>query len=64
MNRFFMIVLGIILCSLGLTFCILYMNLLMFGYTLLEFFKYILSKVECWFLIVGVILIYISKYFK
>lgn len=64
MNRFFMIVLGIILCSLGLTFCILYMNLLMFGYTLLEFFKYILSKVECWFLIVGVIFIYISKYFK
>jgi len=51
---------GVILISIGMFFTIIYLNVLSMGYSFLEFVKFISRKLECWLLIVGIILIIIS----
>ena len=52
--------LGILITSLGLFFIIIYINLLRMGYSLLEFGKFISRSFECYFLVIGIIIIIIS----
>ena len=60
MVKIFLFFGGIILASIGLMFIILYLNLLSMGYSFLEFGKFIISRGECWILLVGIIMIIIS----
>lgn len=53
-------VFGILLAGLGLFFIIMYLNLLKMGYSFLEFGKFISRSFECYFLIIGIIMIVIG----
>jgi len=60
MTKVCLFLLGVILCSLGFMFMILYLNLLTMGYSFLEFVNFIIRRKECWLVVVGIILILIS----
>lgn len=60
MKKFFFFVAGVFLTSYGLTFIIIYLNLLNMGYTLFGYIKYILTHFECLIIILGIILLYLS----
>ncbi len=47
--------LAIILCSVGLFFSILYLNLFTIGYTFLEYVYFIIRRVECNCFIIGLL---------
>lgn len=60
MNHLILFLIGFILMTIGCTFCILYFNLFVFGYSMLEYITFILKKWECYLFIIGFILIIIS----
>jgi len=60
--RFFIFFLGIVLCSLGATFTIIYLNLLNMGYSFLSFVNFIIRRIECLLFFLGVLLIFLSIY--
>ena len=60
MIRIFIFGLGIFLCSLGLMFDVLYINLITMGYSFLDYVKFIISRSECYLLLLGIILIIFS----
>lgn len=60
MIRLFFFLLGIFLTSLGLFFLILYLNLLNMGYSFFEFVKFITVRFECYFILIGSLLIFFS----
>lgn len=49
-----------LLSSLGLSFCILYLNLLTMGYSFLDFVHFIISRWECNLFIVGILFMLMS----
>ena len=51
---------GIILVSLGIFFTVIYLNLLSMGYTFLEFVNFISKKIEFYFILIGLICIFIA----
>ena len=58
--RGILLLLGITLTVIGLTNIILYLNLLVNGYTFLEYVNFIIRRVECYFSIIGFIIIILS----
>ena len=56
--RGILLLLGITLTVIGLTNIILYLNLLVNGYTFLEYVNFIIRRFECLSLIIGILLIY------
>ncbi len=62
--RIMVFILGIILCSLGLSFIIIYLNLLNMGYNFREYVHFIISKWECLVIFLGMLLIFLSVYRK
>lgn len=52
--------LGINICSISLMYIIIYLNLLKMGYSFIDYIKFILTRIECLSLIIGIILIKIS----
>lgn len=60
--RGILLLLGITLTVIGLTNIILYLNLLVNGYTFLEYVNFIIRRFECLSLIIGILLIYLSIY--
>lgn len=60
MFKLILYLLGILFTSVGIFFTILYLNLLTMGYSFLEFGKFISSKIEFWFIIIGIIFIVLS----
>ena len=53
-------IIGVILTSLGITFMILYLNLLTMGYSFLEFVNFIIRRLECWLFLIGIFLILLA----
>lgn len=53
----FILILGIILSSIGLFFCILYISLLGMGYSLIEYFKFIITCPYTSLLFIGLLII-------
>ena len=49
--------LGIILCSVGLFFLIIYLNLLTIGYSFLDFGKFIISSPYLYLILLGLVFI-------
>lgn len=64
MTRMFFFLLGFGFMVIGFTYIITYLNLLSMGYSLLDYFKFIISRVECWFSIVGFLLVFLSIFTK
>lgn len=60
--RLIIFIIGIILTIIGFTSIILYLNLLTIGYTFLEYVNFIIRKIECISLIVGLIIIFLIIY--
>ena len=60
MFRILLYILGIILTSIGLFFIIIYLNLLIVGYSFFDFVKFISRRAEVWLLIIGIICIALS----
>lgn len=58
------IILGFLLMVIGFSYCIMYINLFSFDYTIGEYFSYIKTRYECWFLIIGFLLTTIALFKK
>lgn len=48
----------------GFTYIILYLNLLAVGYNFLEYVNFIFSRVECYFVLIGLIILILSIFIK
>ena len=57
--RYFLLLLGIILSSIGLTYIIIYLNLLLIGFSFIDYLEYVFTKIECLLFFVGYILLII-----
>ena len=57
--RYFLLMLGIILSSIGLTYIIIYLNLLLIGFSFIDYLEYVFTKIECLLFFVGYILLII-----
>ncbi len=58
--RIFLFIVGFLLMVLGSFYIIVYINLFSLGYTIFEYLEYIFSRYECYYFIVGLILVSIS----
>ena len=58
--RIIVFLLGILFTIVGMISLILYLNLLTFGYSFLEYVNFIIRKFECISLFIGLIIIWIS----
>lgn len=58
--NFIGLIIGILLTSMGLTFILLYTNLLTLGYSFFNFVKFINTRLECLLFLLGLIIILIS----
>ena len=59
---FFMI--GISFMIIGMSYIIVYSNLLAFGYSMKEYILYIITRYECWYFMIGFIIITILIFRK
>lgn len=60
MKNTFTFLTGFGLSLIGLLYIITYLNLLTIGYNFFEYVKFIISRIECWNVVLGFILIYLS----
>lgn len=58
--KIFMFLTGIFLSALSLMFITMYSNLLIMGYSFYEYVNFIIRRVECLIIIIGIILIVLS----
>ena len=64
MVRIFFFLLGFGLMVIGSMYIIIYLNLMTIGYTFLEYVNFISRRIECWFLIIGLIIISLAIFIK
>lgn len=64
MYKLFFFFIGFILSVFGFTYIIAYLNLLTFGYSFIDYLRFIFSRYECILSIVGIIMIFISTTMK
>lgn len=64
MLRIFFFLFGFGLMVVGFTYIILYLNLMSIGYNFLEYVNFIFSRVECYFVVVGLIILVLSMFIK
>lgn len=60
MIRVFFFLLGFGLMVIGCSFIILYLNLTTMGYNFLEYVNFIIRRVECYFSIIGFVIMILS----
>lgn len=60
MKKIISLIIGIIICSIGLFFIMLYLNLLTLGYSFFNFVKFIISNVYCDLFFLGLVIIIIT----
>jgi len=56
LKRIILFIISFLLMVFGCTFIFVYINLFSFGYTILDYLKFIFSRVECLCFFVGLIL--------
>ena len=64
MIRIFFFLVGFGLMVLGFSFIILYLNYLTIGYNFIEYVNFISSRIECYNVIIGLIIILLSIFIK
>ena len=62
--RFLIFLFGFGLTVIGLTYIIIYLNLIVIGYNFFEYVKFIIRRIECLNFIIGIILILLSLFYK
>lgn len=60
LNRIFFFLLGFGLMVIGFTYIILYLNLMTIGYNFNEYVNFIIRRKECYYSIIGFIIILIT----
>lgn len=64
LKRIFLFLVGFGFTVIGFTFIITYLNLTTMGYSILDYLKFILRRIECVLAFIGIILVNISLYKK
>jgi len=64
MYKLFFFFIGFILSVFGFTYIVAYLNLLTFGYSFIDYLRFIFSRYECILSIVGLFMIFISTTMK
>jgi len=62
--RIFFFLVGFGLTTIGCTYVITYLNLLSFGYTFFEYLEYIATRLECYYTVIGFLMITIVIFYK
>ncbi len=60
MLKFFLFLFGFGLTVVGCVYIIIYLNLTTIGYNFFEYVKFIISRLECWNLLFGVLIMYFN----
>ena len=64
MTRIFFFLLGFGLMTLGFIYIILYLNLINIGYNFSYYVNFIIRRFECYFVVIGLIIMNLSMYIK
>lgn len=64
MTRIFFFLLGFGFTVLGFVYIISYLNLLTIGYNFLEYVKFISGRLECYYSILGITMMFITVFLK
>ena len=64
MSRIFFFLLGFGLMTIGFVYIILYLNILNLGYNFSYYVNFISRRIECYFSIIGFIILNLSIYIK
>lgn len=64
MLRVFFFLFGFGLMVVGFTYVILYLNLISIGYNFFEYVNFIFSRIECYFVIIGLVILILSMFIK
>lgn len=62
--RMILFIIGFFFMLYGNFYIFVYINLFSFGYTIIEYLEYIFTRYECYFSIIGIILIILSVYMR
>ncbi len=62
MIRVFSFLFGFGLTTIGLIYIILYLNLLTLGYNFNYYVNFIIKRIECWYSLIGLIIMILSIY--
>ena len=60
LTRIFFFLLGFGFTIIGLLYIITYLNLLTIGYNLNDYVNFIIRRIECWYAIIGFIILMLS----
>jgi len=63
-SRIFFFLLGFGLMVVGFTYIILYLNLTSIGYNFSEYVNFIIRRFECYYVIIGLIIILLAMFLK
>ena len=64
MLRFFFFLMGFGFTVIGCSFIILYLNLTTMGYNFINYVNFIIRRIECYFSIIGLIVMFFSIWIK
>ena len=64
MSRIFFFLFGFGLMTIGFVYIILYLNILNLGYNFSYYVNFISRRIECYFVIIGFIILNLSIYIK
>ena len=56
LSRIIFFLVGFCLMVIGLSYIIVYKNLLTFGYSLNEYFEFLVTRYECWYFVIGLLI--------
>lgn len=56
LSRIIFFLIGFCLMVIGLSYIIVYKNLLTFDYTLSEYFEFLVTRYECWYFVIGLLI--------
>lgn len=59
-TRIFIFLVGFGLTLIGFFYIITYLNLLTIGYNFIEYVNFITRRLECWYAIIGLIVLFLS----
>ena len=64
MSRIFFFLFGFGLMTIGFVYIILYLNILSIGYNFSYYVNFISRRIECYFVVIGFIILNLSIYIK
>ncbi len=56
LSRIIFFLVGFCLMVIGLSYIVIYKNLLTFGYSLSEYFEFLVTRYECWYFVIGLLI--------